>query len=30
MKVIKKIHELFERFFYQEDNFNFSSFRKEI
>lgn len=30
MKIIKKIHKYFERFFYQEKNFNFSYFRKKL
>ena len=30
MKVIKEIHKLFERFFYQEGNFNFSPFRMKL
>jgi len=30
MKVIKEIHERFERFFYQEENFNFSPFRRKL
>jgi len=29
-KVIKKMHELFGRFFHQEENFNFSSFRRKL
>ena len=30
MKVIKEIHEYFGRFFYQEENFNFSPFRRKL
>jgi len=30
MKVIKKIHKHFRRFFYQEYNFNFSHFRRKL
>ena len=30
MKVIKKIHKQFGRFFYQKENFNFSSFRRKL
>jgi len=30
MNIIKEIHECFERFFYQEENFNFSPFRKKL
>jgi len=30
MKVIKEICKRFKRFFYQEENFNFSPFRKKL
>ena len=30
MKVIKEIHEHFRKFFYQEENFNFSHFRRKL
>jgi len=30
MKVIKEIRESFGRFFYQEENFNFSLFRRKL
>ena len=30
MNVIKEIHEHFLRFFHQEDNFNFSPFRRKL